>query len=153
VRARQRDALAAYHEVRAHLRDDLGADPGPALRSLHEAVLRHAPALHEHAGPAPAIRGRRDLRPPPAPVSSLVARGEEVAAVSRLLGQGRLVTLTGPGGVGKTRVAIAAARGLIAGFPGGIAFVPLGPLRDPTAVLPRRSPGSSATSRSSWSST
>jgi predicted ATPase/transcriptional regulator with XRE-family HTH domain len=83
----------------------------------------------------PANRLEFLLPPPP---SALVGRAREVAATVSLLlnGQTRLLTLTGPGGVGKTRLAIeVASRGRDA-FPDGAAFVDLAPLRDPALVLP-----------------
>ncbi|MDP8908195.1 MAG: AAA family ATPase, partial [Chloroflexota bacterium] len=73
----------------------------------------------------------------PRPLTSLVGREREVTAVRALLGRDgvRLVTLTGPGGVGKTRLALRVAEDL-ADFPDGIWFVALAPVRDPTLVAP-----------------
>ncbi|MBB5101670.1 BTAD domain-containing putative transcriptional regulator [Streptomyces spectabilis] len=137
---RQTEALAAYEDLRRRLADDLGLVPGPDLAALHGAILRQDPALD---GPPPAPRGAspapadRDPlpRPPtgasgartnlPAPVSGLVGRDDAVPGVRRLLGATRLVTLTGPGGVGKTRLAVAAARGLVPDFPDGVWLVEL----------------------------
>ncbi|MBA2598074.1 MAG: tetratricopeptide repeat protein [Chloroflexia bacterium] len=72
----------------------------------------------------------------PVPLTSLLAREREIAEVSTLLCRGdvRLLTLTGPGGVGKTRLAIASASNLTADFPDGIAFVALAPVRHPDLV-------------------
>ena len=72
----------------------------------------------------------------PSPVSSFVGREEEVAAVSEALQAARLVTLTGPGGVGKTRLAIEAATGSVALFPGGVWFIDLSTLVDPDLLAP-----------------
>src|SRR5688500_2201760 len=74
----------------------------------------------------------------PLPLTSLVGREREVAEVCGLLRQAdvRLVTLTGPGGVGKTRLALAVAAELVAEFPAGAVFVPLAPIREPALVLP-----------------
>ena len=78
----------------------------------------------------------RNAAPLPAPLTSFVGREREVAAIAALLGRDRvrLVTLTGPGGVGKTRLAIEAARGLSVGFEGGACFVALAPITDPSLV-------------------
>ncbi|TMR21657.1 tetratricopeptide repeat protein [Nonomuraea turkmeniaca] len=97
---RQSEALAAYEDLRERLRDELGVDPSSELSRLHQAILRQDPALDV------VVRPRSNL---PAPLSGLVGREEALAEVRALLLDGRLVTLTGPGGVGKTRLALAAA--------------------------------------------
>ncbi|WP_283137591.1 BTAD domain-containing putative transcriptional regulator [Rhizohabitans arisaemae] len=94
---RQAEALAAYAEFRAFLADELGAEPGPELRKAHLAVLR---------GETTAARPRGNLRPP---LTGLIGRDEERARVHGLMAANRLVTLVGPGGVGKTRLATAVA--------------------------------------------
>ncbi|QCX74883.1 Putative HTH-type transcriptional regulator [Streptomyces sp. YIM 121038] len=134
---RQTEALAAYEDLRRRLAEDLGLAPGPELAALHGAILRQDPSLD---GPSPAPGGpARRGRPPaaapaaapgarsnlPAPVSGLVGRDDAVPGVRRLLGATRLVTLTGPGGVGKTRLAVAAAHGLAPAFPDGVWLVEL----------------------------
>src|SRR5215210_1462225 len=72
------------------------------------------------------------------PPTSLVGRGREVEEMSRLMGQGaaRLLTLTGTGGVGKTRLALEAAREVVSSFRDGVVFVGLAPLKDASLVLP-----------------
>jgi predicted ATPase len=80
--------------------------------------------------------GSAPLSAPPVPLTETVGRGEDVAAVAAQLEEGtRLLTLTGPGGVGKTRVALEVARRAKDSYPGGVHFVPLAPITDPELVL------------------
>jgi non-specific serine/threonine protein kinase len=86
----------------------------------------------------PEIRAALVRHPLPAPITALVGRADEVAAIQGLLVRDgvRLLTLIGPGGVGKTRLALAAAAEIEHEFPDGAAFVPLAAVRDPAHVLP-----------------
>src|SRR4029079_12189871 len=72
----------------------------------------------------------------PRPASSFVGREREVAEVVALLGEARLLTLTGPGGSGKTRLSIEAAAELVSGFRNGVFWVALATLQDPSDVMP-----------------
>jgi predicted ATPase len=74
---------------------------------------------------------------PPSPLARMIGRDDELARAAHLLTEGkcRLVTITGPGGVGKTRLAVAVSREIEPNFPGGVAFVDLAPLDDPTRVV------------------
>jgi predicted ATPase/DNA-binding SARP family transcriptional activator len=94
---RQHDALRAYDELRTTLAEELGADPSPELSALHQAILRHDPAL----------RRRNTL---PEPLNELIGREGSLAAAEALLATNRMVTLVGPGGVGKTRLALEIGR-------------------------------------------
>ncbi len=127
---RQADALDAYAEIRTAL-DELGLEPGAELRALQGAILRQDGSLDVEPE---SLRERRHL---PAPATPLVGRRAEVDAVSGLVGgETRLVTLTGPGGAGKTRVALQAAHELAAAFADGVWFVGLAALVDPALVRP-----------------
>ncbi|MFE6785277.1 BTAD domain-containing putative transcriptional regulator [Streptomyces sp. NPDC057680] len=129
---RQSEALAGYEELRTLLADELGLDPSPELTALHAAMLRQDASLSAPmpipiplpisasapvAVPSAAVRA---AAPPTAgggpargnlltPLTGIVGRDAAVAEVRGLLTERRLVTLTGPGGVGKTRLALEAA--------------------------------------------
>jgi predicted ATPase/DNA-binding SARP family transcriptional activator len=129
---RQKEALEAYHAARRMLSEELGVEPGGRLRELERAILRHDPSLAapEQRRPAAVFL--------PAPTTSLIGRRLEVAAVTSLLKSGdvRLLTLTGPGGTGKTRLAIAAAEELSQQLRDGAVFVDLAPIEDPALLIP-----------------
>ena len=114
---RQADALETFQEARRVLADQLGLEPGPELRGLQEAILAHDPAI----ATVPAVRRRRGNLP--APSTSFVGRAEALAQVAGVLHEHRLVTLTGAPGVGKSRLAVEAARSLESEFPDGIWLV------------------------------
>ncbi|AVT39219.1 BTAD domain-containing putative transcriptional regulator [Plantactinospora sp. BB1] len=116
------EALESFQELRRGLADELGLDPGPELAALHRAILAGDPAEDP---PAPARRRLRAGTALPAPVTELIGRDHAVRRVRELLTAGRLVTLTGPGGVGKTSVATEVARTLTEAYPDGVWLVDL----------------------------
>jgi predicted ATPase len=99
---RQSDSLRAFQRARDLLAEELGLDPGPALCELERQVLSHDPAL---AAPASADRKRQVLTNIHPELSTFVGRADDVAHILGLLNERRLVTIVGPGGVGKTRIA------------------------------------------------
>ncbi len=125
---RQADALAVYRRLRRRLAEELGVDPSPDVHSLHERILQHDPDLA--APPAEAGR-RRDATPG---ADRPIGRDEDVAALATLLMSSSVVTLTGPGGVGKSRLAEAVAAEVGGAFEDGVAVCALAAVGDPSSV-------------------
>jgi predicted ATPase/DNA-binding SARP family transcriptional activator len=126
---RQGEALRVFQEGRTVLVDELGVDPGPELQALHQQILLQDSALL--AAPETGAAARGNL---PAPVTSFVGRHAELAEAGKLLRRSRLVTLTGPGGSGKTRLAVELARACVESFPDGGWLVELEAVSDPAMV-------------------
>lgn len=129
---RQKDALDAYRETRRAFIDELGVEPGPALQELERAILQQDPGLLGTERPsAPQTQL-------PVPATPLVGRRLELAAVEAVMRREdvRLLTLTGTGGTGKTRLALAVARELAQESRDGAAFVDLSTIEDAELVLP-----------------
>lgn len=129
---RQADALRAYQAARAELAEELGLEPGRELQRLESAILVQDATLDLPERPRERLDARSDSRTGnlPAAVSSFVGRVTEMDEVSAQLRTRRLVTLIGPGGAGKTRLALEAAGRMRASFDDGPWLVELAPLRD-----------------------
>jgi predicted ATPase/DNA-binding SARP family transcriptional activator len=126
---RQAESLAVYAQARELLADRLGVDPGPALEQVYLRILRGKEPISER----PVVPPPGALIPPPvpAPLTSFVGRDQDLTLLLKLLAAARLVTLTGPGGVGKTRLASELpARLDVCSW-----FVELAPVTDPAEVV------------------
>jgi predicted ATPase/DNA-binding SARP family transcriptional activator len=148
---RASEALDSYHDLRRRLNEELGLDPSPELTALHQEILRQSltlrrpPALTD-AGPRGARPEHPSAQQEPVPareprpgahvahrprtnlptaVTDLIGRSDSVDAVRARLRTSRLVTLTGPGGVGKTRLAVEAAARLAPEYQDGVWLVEL----------------------------
>jgi predicted ATPase/DNA-binding SARP family transcriptional activator len=131
---RQAEALAAYRAARSALVDELGIEPSVELRQLHEAILAQDRALLQTDQGQPArpggAGGTTDERAPghvhlPVQATPLIGRERELVELMTLAGSHRLITLTGTGGTGKTRLGMAFAASLADRYPDGVWWVPL----------------------------
>jgi predicted ATPase/DNA-binding SARP family transcriptional activator len=149
---RQVEALAAYEAARTDFAERLGTDPSPELAALHLSILRGAPL------PPPPEAHQRDQQRPegsasgqgePVPgvyvpggkkgnlrarLTSFVGREKDVRHTGLMLAEHRLVTLLGPGGAGKTRLAVESGEALADETPDGVWLAELAPVRDPEGV-------------------
>lgn len=136
----ERDERRPSPELAERLAAILGVPPAERQRFVDCALGVRSP-LHlplPSGGQDPLSYPLPGPGSPPAPLTPLVGRAQEIAQVVTLLRRPevRLVTLTGPGGVGKTRVAIAVGATLRSDLAGNVAYVALADLRDPALVLP-----------------
>ncbi|MGX9885312.1 AfsR/SARP family transcriptional regulator [Streptomyces sp. NPDC002276] len=140
---RTAEALEIYETGRPLLRSELGAVPSSELRSLHTAMIRQDPALQgpvAASGCASALSSlRTDVRPavgeggPIRPLGPFVGRHKELGALREVVDRERLVTVLGPGGVGKTRLALEVCA-LLQPARGNVWWVDLAPADDANAL-------------------
>lgn len=121
---RQSEAMDVYRRLAERLGERLGVDPGPEAAECYTEILRQERPIVKPEPTAEAPRAGM-----PAPLTPLVAREAESRELAGLIERSRLVTLTGPGGVGKTRLAVEAARRAGESFPDGAVFADLGAVR------------------------
>jgi predicted ATPase/DNA-binding SARP family transcriptional activator len=141
------ESLRAYDAYRRFLADEIGVIPSPGLQELNDDIVRQHPDVGWAASPRKdpdtatlpsgtvpfvAFSGNNL----PAPVDSFVGRRTELAAVLDALRESRLVTLTGPGGSGKTRLALEAATTALSSFRNGVWFVSLAVAENGERVVP-----------------
>ncbi len=112
---RHTEALRVYQAWRRHLGEELGLEPSPELKLLEQQILQH-----DVAG-----SGGREWHAVPRPVTSFFGRASDITQVDDALKQSRLVVLCGPGGVGKTRLAVEVASRISGRYPHGVAFCDL----------------------------
>ncbi len=136
-------AILAYRTLRLLLQRELRAEPDPETRALYQRLRAEAHTRAENPECLPSLQGTQASQPPvtptghlPRPLTEIVGRAREARAVRALLLQSRLVTLTGAGGVGKTRLSLRVAEEGAAEQPGGAWFVDLAPLQD-AALVPQ----------------
>jgi predicted ATPase/DNA-binding SARP family transcriptional activator len=142
---RQAEALAAFRAYRQRLADETGLEPSAAIRHLEGRVLRGEVAGRDpepaagSSSSAPQAAPRTTVGGPPVPVTSLIGRQDELAELRTALGRQRVVTLTGTGGVGKTRLATEIAAEIAAGAgrdqPLEVAWIELGAVADPATIV------------------
>ncbi|MEV7140305.1 AfsR/SARP family transcriptional regulator [Streptomyces tauricus] len=143
AQGRRAEALALYERVRRTLADDLGTDPGAALRERHLRLLRPERSLRSERSERSARPGQPDpgadaVRTGPGNLpalwTSFIGRDDDLARIETLLAAGRLVTVVGPGGAGKTRLAVESARRHRHAYRDGAWLADLAPVTEPAKV-------------------
>ena len=127
--------VVATYERCARSLKEFGFEPSEQTRALYERLKAGKENLE--TGPTVPLKEKREESPKtnlPVPLTSFVGREKEVEEVVKLVGRHRLVTLTGPGGVGKTRLAIQSSNKLLSKFKDGVFWVELAPLTDEALV-------------------
>jgi predicted ATPase/DNA-binding SARP family transcriptional activator len=129
---RQSDALEHYAVMRARMDEELGLEPGSALRELQRRILQQDADLDSAVPSSDAASAL------PLAANPLVGRERELEELVRMIERrdARLIVLTGAGGSGKTRLALEAAREAARSYANGVVLVELAPLREPALVIP-----------------
>ncbi|MGD9529903.1 MAG: BTAD domain-containing putative transcriptional regulator, partial [Pseudonocardia sp.] len=130
---RQGEALAVYRDTEERLREELGVDPAVRLQELRDSILRQDASLGAAPG-EPEIRLR--AHNVPVQITSFVGRQGELAEIGALLADHRLITLTGVGGAGKSRLATEIARSQVPVRPDGVWVVDLAAVLEPQLIVP-----------------
>jgi len=137
---RQAEALRAYQELRHRLGEDLAIEPSPSVQGLEYAILTQDASLAAPAEGSVTAPASADLAPSsprhnlPAPLTRFIGRTRELEEARRLLAAGRVLTITGSGGSGKTRFAIELATQQAMSFADGARFVDLAAVTDSSSV-------------------
>jgi len=135
---RQAEASDVYHRTRKLLSEDLGMEPGPELQARFREILNQDPAAApapEVARPRPNVVDSASKRHNlPARLSTFIGREGAVNDLVDLVGEHRLVTLVGPGGIGKTRLSLQVGEAALADFEDGVWLVDLAPVTEPDLV-------------------
>ncbi|HEX5588256.1 MAG TPA: BTAD domain-containing putative transcriptional regulator [Acidimicrobiia bacterium] len=131
---RQADALRAYQRARTLLAEQLGIEPGPALRKVEEAVLAQDAALGSPQRSPTSDATRASSTNLPVATTALIGRETELDATATLVCEHRVATIVGPGGVGKTCLAIEIGRRLRPQFAHGVYLADLAPVGDAAGV-------------------
>ena len=129
------EALAQYERLRDVLSRGFGTEPGAMTRRLRDEIAAGKLLLTPPAGPSPEESSDASRHNLPAARTSFVGREREMVEVTRALAMTQLLTLTGAGGSGKTRLALDVARDLLGAYADGVWLVELAPLSEPELVL------------------
>jgi DNA-binding SARP family transcriptional activator len=134
---RPQEALSQYQQLSTVLSEYFGTEPGATTRRLRDEIAAGRfspplPSLDDPTHEGMSDLGRHNL---PEPKTSLVGREREISEVKRTLSATRLLTLTGTGGSGKTRLALEVAREIAGSYQDGVWLIELAPLSEPELVV------------------
>ncbi|MGD2061158.1 MAG: BTAD domain-containing putative transcriptional regulator, partial [Acidimicrobiia bacterium] len=136
---RQAEALGVYRDLRTRLVEELGIEPSPELQELEIRILTQTEKVH--------VTGRARSRLPSYP-TEFVGRDEDLESLRAMLVDNRIVTVTGPAGVGKTRMAIEVGHQLIGAHPEGVLFADLSTIDSDADIAKAVMAGSGLTDQS-----